>query len=123
MNLGLANKHILLTGASGGIGHVATSMLLQEGARVTGTYRSAKRQLAGLCDSWPDALAVLKMDQTQEKEVEEVFQQANERFGRVDVLVANAGVANHEGVAVHEMDLKQWSHTLNVNLTGAFLCA
>lgn len=123
MNLGLSNKHILLTGASGGIGRVTAGLLLEEGARVTGTYRVAKEKLTDLCDRWPETLATIEMDQTQERSVEDAFQQANDLFGRVDVLVANAGIANHEGVAVHEMELKQWSRTLNVNLTGAFLCA
>ncbi len=123
MNLGLADKHVLLTGASGGIGIVTASKLLDEGARVTGTYRSAKEQLNDLCSRWPDSFAARQMDQTEEKDVQEAFRQANETFGRIDVLVANAGIANHEGVAVQEMELKQWINTINVNLTGAFLSA
>ena len=123
MDIGLSGKHAVITGASGGIGFETVKRFLSEGARVTGTFNSAKRKLESLQDSWPDQLLLVKTDQTKESDVESLFEQANVRFGRADILVANAGIANHEGVAIQDMSLKQWERTISVNLTGSFLCA
>jgi NAD(P)-dependent dehydrogenase (short-subunit alcohol dehydrogenase family) len=123
MDTGLSGKHVIITGASGGIGIETTRMFLAEGARVTATYNQSVEELEALRESWSDQLLVVKTNQTRESDVEDLFKKANERFGRVDILVANAGIANHEGVAVQDMSLEQWETTLSVNLTGTFLCA
>ncbi|MFW9844066.1 MAG: SDR family NAD(P)-dependent oxidoreductase [Candidatus Thorarchaeota archaeon] len=123
MDTGLSGKQVVITGASSGIGFETTKMFLSEGARVTGTYNSAMRELESLWDKWPNQLLPVKTDQTSESEVISLFDQANEKFGRVDILVANAGIASHEGKAIQDMSLKQWEKTISVNLTGSFLCA
>ncbi|MGY5871452.1 MAG: SDR family oxidoreductase [Candidatus Thorarchaeota archaeon] len=123
MDTGLSGKHIIITGASGGIGIETTKMFLSEGAQVTGTYNHSVEKLESLREAWSDQLLIVKTNQTKERDVETLFKKANERFGRVDILVANAGIANHEGVAIQDMPLKQWEKTLSVNLTGTFLCA
>lgn len=123
MDIGLSGKHIIITGASGGIGFECVKLFLSEGARVTATFNTSKRELDSLQKATPGQLLLVKVDQTSEKEVENLFAEANARFGRVDVLVANAGIANHEGVAIQDMSLNQWERTISVNLTGAFLMA
>ena len=123
METGLSGKHAIITGASGGIGIETVKMFLSEGAKVTGTYNSSLRELDSLQGNWPNHLQLVKTDQTNESEVESLFKQANEKFGRADILVANAGIANHEGTAIQDMPLKQWEKTISVNLTGSFLCA
>ncbi|MBE0525907.1 MAG: SDR family oxidoreductase [Candidatus Thorarchaeota archaeon] len=123
MDTGLSAKHVVITGASGGIGIETAKMFLSEGAKVTGTFNSSMRDLKSLQESCPDQLQLVKVDQTNEAEVESMFKQANAKFGRVDILVANAGIANHEGIAIQDMSLKQWEKTISVNLTGSFLCA
>ncbi len=123
MDIGLSGKHVIVTGASGGIGIETTKMFLSEGARVTGTYNQSMKDLESLGKTWSDQLLIVKTDQTKENDVKSLFRKANERFGRVDILVANAGIANHEGTAIQDMSLEQWKATLSVNLTGTFLCA
>ncbi|MFW9786207.1 MAG: SDR family NAD(P)-dependent oxidoreductase [Candidatus Thorarchaeota archaeon] len=123
MDAGLSGKHVLVTGASGGIGIEVTRMFLHEEAHVTGTYNRAKGPIRSLMKEWSDSFKAVKVDQTSEDDVKQLFEEANRAFGRVDVLVANAGIANHEGKAIQEMSLKQWENTLKVNLTGTFLCA
>lgn len=123
MDLALKNKHIMVTGASGGIGIVVTKMFLKEGAKVTAIYNRSRKPLDGVSGEWKDSLNIVCADQTREADVVEAFNSACSAFGRVDVLVANAGMANQEGVAVHEMPLEQWENTLRVNLTGSFLFA
>jgi NAD(P)-dependent dehydrogenase (short-subunit alcohol dehydrogenase family) len=119
----LSGKHVVVTGASGGIGYEITRMFLVEGARVTGTFNQSAEQLAPIKENWKDQFIAVKVDQTSEDDVRGLFKEANRKFGRVDVLVANAGIANHKGKAIHEMDLDQWETTLRVNLTGTFLCS
>ncbi|MFW9973848.1 MAG: SDR family NAD(P)-dependent oxidoreductase [Candidatus Thorarchaeota archaeon] len=123
MDTELSGKHVMVTGASGGIGFEVTQMLLTEGARVTGTYNHSSKSLDDIQRNWEDNLKVVRMDQTSEDEVRMLFEEANRAFGRVDVLIANAGIANHEGKAVQEMTLEQWERTIRVNLTGTFLCS
>lgn len=123
MDTELSRKHIVITGASGGIGLVTTKAFLLEGARVTGTFNQSSEELTELQDIWPNQLHTVKMDQTDESNVESAFIRAYENFGRIDILVANAGIANHEGVAIQDMSREQWERTLSTNLTGTFLCA
>jgi NAD(P)-dependent dehydrogenase (short-subunit alcohol dehydrogenase family) len=123
MDFELEGKHILITGASGGIGLVTARMFLEEGAIVTGTYMTAEDSLQKLKVEFPDSLKIVKVDQTSEDEVQSLFVEAYQKFGRVDVLVANAAISNPEGLSIQEMSLNRWDKTLRVNLTGTFLCA
>jgi NAD(P)-dependent dehydrogenase (short-subunit alcohol dehydrogenase family) len=123
LDIGLSDKHVIVTGASGGIGLEVIQRLLAEGAHVTGTFNRSSKPLDDIAKDWSDQLKVVKVDQTSEDEVRLLFEEANRTFGRVDVLVANAGIANHEGKAIQDMTLDQWKRTLRVNLTGTFLCS
>jgi NAD(P)-dependent dehydrogenase (short-subunit alcohol dehydrogenase family) len=123
LEIGLTGKHVIVTGASGGIGLEVTRMFLEEGAKVTGTFNHSSESLDDIKNEWPDHFLAVQVDQTKEEDVRKLFDEANESFGRVDVLVANAGIANHEGKAIQDMTLEQWERTLRVNLTGTFLCS
>lgn len=120
MNIGLAGKHAMVTGASGGIGITVVKMLLAEGAKVTAVYNTSKRELEDVNSS---NLCLVRANQQREEDVRSAFTQANDAFGRVDILVANAGIANPQGMAIQEMSLEQWKKTIGVNLTGSFLFA
>jgi len=123
MDLKLKGKHIIITGASGGIGIELTRQFLTEGANVTACYNREKRQLNDMLESFSDNLLLVSADIRKEESVKALFTKAKSRFGRVDGAIANAGIANHEGVGVSEMSLAQWEETLRVNLTGSFLTA
>lgn len=123
MDLKLNGKHIVITGASGGIGIELTRQFLSEGANVTACYNREKRHLTDLMGAFSENLLLTSADIRSEEAIEDLFKEANSRFGRVDGAIANAGIANHEGVSVSEMTLDQWEHTIRVNLTGTFLTA
>jgi len=123
MNTGYKGKHVVVTGASSGIGLESTHCFLEESAKVTACYNNSPRELATLKDSYPEQLNVVKVDVRNETEVLSLFKDANYVSGRVDALVVNAGIASDLGLQVHEMPIERWQETLAVNLTGAFLCA
>ncbi len=123
METGLKDRHVVVTGGSGGIGLETTKVLLEEGALVTATFHTSERGLVKLPSKWSERINILQADIREESEVALIFQDANDKFGRVDILIANAGIAIPEGKAIQEMTLEQWENTLNVNLTGSFLCS
>lgn len=123
MNTGFQSKHVVVTGASSGIGFDTTSFFLEEGAKVTACYNSDPKKLTPLAASHPERLSIVKVDVRSESEVVFLFKEANKVFGRVDATVANAGIFFHEGMAINEMSVEQWQKTIAVNLTGVFLCA
>ena len=123
MDTGLRDKHIVITGASGGIGFDLAVRFLEEDARVTACYNSDPGKLSALVDEFPGKVINLKGDVQDESAVAALFTEANAAFGRVDVAVANAGIFSGQGAAIHDMTIDRWHKTLAVNLTGVFLCA
>ena len=114
---------VVVTGASSGIGEACAVSFVEKGARVVVAARRAERlsalveRLEGLGG---EALAVTT-DVTSEADVDNLFAKAVERFGAIDVLINNAGIA--DSTPVNEMPLELWSRVLETNLTSAFLCS
>ena len=124
METDLAGKVVVVTGASGGIGAGIAKAFAAEGARLVlhcRTNRDAAAALAAELPATAEAL-VVKADLRREAEVKRLFAAARKRFGRVDVLVANAGAWEIRDVPLHEMSLTQWRSTMDGVLTTAFLC-
>jgi 3-oxoacyl-[acyl-carrier protein] reductase len=123
MNPGLSNQVVLITGASGGIGSGLARAFAAEGAKLVlhgHTNRRALQRLQRELAPTP-ALAVCA-DLRAEAAVRALFARARRRFGRVDILVANAGIWVAREVPLHRMTLAQWRRTLETDLTSAFLC-
>ena len=118
----LNDRHVVVTGAAGGIGTEIVKQFLNEGARVTASYHSKKRDLEKLIDDYQNYLILCKADLTREADVKNLFDFANSKYARVDILVSNAGIANPHSY-VHDMSLSQWNTTISTNLTSAFLCS
>ena len=119
----LDGRVAVVTGASSGIGEACALAFAAKGARVVLAARRTDRlsALVGRIESaGGDALAVAT-DVTDEAAVNSLFAQAIERFGTVDVLVNNAGVA--DSTPVDEMSLETWHRVIETNLTSAFLCS
>lgn len=123
MNTNLKNKVVLITGASGGIGMGMARAFAEEGARMVLHYHTRRAPLDDFVRAVPDVeTAVLSADLRREDDVRSLFGRARERFGRVDTLIANAGVWAEAPVPLHEMALSQWQETLDADLTSVFLC-
>jgi len=114
----------LVTGASSGIGRAIALAYARAGASVVLNYRSNDEAMAEigreLDDKGSPWLAV-KADTGDEGSVDELFKSAVERFGGIDVVVANAGVQKDSPTL--DMTLDQWNAVIKTNLTGQFLVA
>jgi len=114
----------VVTGAGSGLGRVITRALLAAGWQVA----AAGRRWAPLTETvgadagtGGPALPVIT-DVTEPDSVAALFAAVSNRWGRVDLLVNNAGVFGPAG-AVDEISLAGWQQVVDTNLTGAFLCA
>jgi NAD(P)-dependent dehydrogenase (short-subunit alcohol dehydrogenase family) len=117
------NRIAVVTGAGSGIGKAVTIALLRDGYRVALAGRRSKplEETAEESGRAPQTL-VVPTDVTDESAVLALFARVKERFGRVDLLFNNAGVFV-PGFEIDELTLAQWKSMVDVNLTGAFLCA
>ncbi|HEX2513662.1 MAG TPA: SDR family oxidoreductase [Chloroflexota bacterium] len=118
----LEGKVVLVTGGGRGIGKGIARGMVAEGASVAIASRQSQtleQTAAELSQGGAGVLAV-PADVTDEAQVERLFGAVMERFGRLDVLVNNAGA--FEGGPLDELSLADWSHVIAVNLTGPFLC-
>jgi NAD(P)-dependent dehydrogenase (short-subunit alcohol dehydrogenase family) len=113
----------VVTGASSGIGEACALEFVRKGAKVVLAARRAER-LEGLVarieGMGGEALAVTT-DVTDEDAVANLFARAVERFGTVDYLINNAGIA--DSTAADECSIELWHKVIDTNLTSAFLCA
>ena len=123
LDTGLNNQHALITGASGGIGIELTKAFLEEGAKVSAVYNTSKELLKKIHSDYQHNISILQADVRKESEVKSLFELAVANFGRVDILVANAGIWVSKDTIISEMTLEQWQNTIAVNLTGAYLCS
>jgi NAD(P)-dependent dehydrogenase (short-subunit alcohol dehydrogenase family) len=120
----LPDKHAVVTGAGAGIGRATAIRLAAEGAQVgvlDSNERAARETVAELEAAGADALALIA-DVTSEEQVRTAFAHALDRWGRIDTVVANAGIElQDEDACAHELELAVWERILAVNLTGMFL--
>lgn len=114
----------IVTGAGSGIGRAVARALLADGFGVTlaGRRISPLRETAAVPGVLPGEALVVETDVADSPQVDRLFARHAERFGRLDVLVNNAGVFG-PSADVGELTLLDWEATLAVNLTGAVLCA
>ena len=116
-------RFALVTGAATGIGRAVAVRLAAEGATVLvnhlGTPEDAVETLR-LLASGPDHFA-FDADVADEASVSAMFAAALDRWGRLDVLVNNAGIC--VGAPTEAMPAEQWRRVMDVNLSGAILCA
>ena len=116
----LQGRVVVVTGASSGIGEACAVAFAEKGAKVVLAARRAER-LAGLVERLGDAALAVTTDVTDEAAVQNLFDQAVARFGTVDVLINNAGIA--DSTAICDMSLDTWHQVIETNLTSAFLCS
>lgn len=120
MNLSMNGKHALVTAGAQGIGLAIARELVAAGAVVhicdidTPALEAARTLLPGVSTSLTDV--------ADAGQVDAMFAELQQRWGKLDALINNAGVSGPTA-ALEDIKLVDWQRTLDVNLTGVFLCA
>jgi NAD(P)-dependent dehydrogenase (short-subunit alcohol dehydrogenase family) len=120
----MTKKTAVVTGAGSGIGRAVAVALLREGYTVALCGRRAERleETATEAGASSATRLVIPTDVTDAPSVSQLFDTVGKQFGRLDVLFNNAGI-NVPGATIDELTVEQWRSVVDVNLTGAFLCA
>jgi NAD(P)-dependent dehydrogenase (short-subunit alcohol dehydrogenase family) len=118
----LEGKVAVITGASQGLGRALALAYAEAGARVVMNSRSEEslRPVAEEAESSGAEVLAIAADVSQSADVERLVNAATQRFGRVDVLVNNAGLLGPR-VAIERYPEDEWRRVLDANLTGPFL--
>ncbi|MDH1261678.1 SDR family oxidoreductase [Pseudomonas sp. GD03944] len=118
------NKVMLITGASRGIGAATARQAAAQGYALCLNYRQQRSVAEDLAreivDAGGQAIAV-QADVADEAQVQTLFTTLDERFGRLDVLVNNAGMLEQQ-MRLEAMDLARWQRVFAANVFGSFLC-
>ncbi len=120
----LKGQSAIVTGSSSGIGKAIALALGAAGVNVLVNYHSnaeeGEQVAQAIRDMGVESHAV-QADVSKEAEVEKLFDQAIAQFGRIDIVISNSGIQKDNPLI--DMTLEEWEKVINVNLTGAFLCA
>lgn len=117
-------KIALVTGAGSGIGRAAALGLQSAGYAVALAGRRAVEleKTAAMAEAGGGRTLVAPTDVSHPDSVKALFDKVRSEFGRLDVLFNNAGL-NAPGIPIEDLPFETWTSIVNVNLTGAFLCA
>ena len=117
-------KFALVTGGGGGIGRAAALALAKAGwhVAIAGRRSAPLQSVAAEISATGQRALALACDVGDPLAVKQMFASVEQSFGRLDLLFNNAG-AGAPAIAMDEISFEQWTSVVNVNLTGAFLCA
>lgn len=115
----LENKVAIVTGAAQGTGLATVKLFLAEGAKVVATDIQGEKVEESIKAIGSDDVIALKHDVSSEEDWKNVVAKTMEKFGKLDVLVNNAGFST--GKNVEETTLDGWNKVIGVNATGCFL--
>lgn len=121
-NFSLEGQVAVITGASMGLGYGIAKAVAHAGAKVAVTARSMDKlaQLVAEIEAEGGEAFPVYMDVSKVSSIREAFAEIHQQFGRIDILLNNAGLgANHDTLDITEDD---WDTLMNVNLKGLFFC-
>jgi 3-oxoacyl-[acyl-carrier protein] reductase len=120
MDTQLTNHTVLVTGASGGIGSAICALLLEEGANVIAHFHTNRASAEALAAQHPNQVLVVQADLRDAKQVEAMYAAAIDRFGRIDAVVANAGVWPAEHQSIDQLPIERWRDTMESDLSSVY---
>jgi NAD(P)-dependent dehydrogenase (short-subunit alcohol dehydrogenase family) len=117
------DKSIIITGAASGIGKAASLLCAQHGAKIAVADINAvegKKVVKEIQDKGGHA-HFWHLNTSDEKEVQKVFSEVSKEFGKIDVLVNNAGIPG-ANKPTHEISEQEWDAVMAINVKGVFFC-
>ena len=119
----LKDKTVIITGARRGMGKAHALILAQAGAKIVVSDISQEecQLVVDQIEKNNGQAIAIKCDVSKKQQVDEMIRKTKEKWGRIDVLVNNAGIAQF--VPFLEMTEQEWDKTIDINLKGYFLCA
>jgi 3-oxoacyl-[acyl-carrier protein] reductase len=123
MEISLNNQVAVVTGGSRGIGAATVKLFAEAGADVVFNYRKAARRAREVirsCDGENARVLAVRADVSKMAHAKKLVAAAVRRFGRLDILVANAGIWNYEPAPIEKMTEKQWDEMAAINLKGVY---
>ncbi|NEQ96279.1 MAG: 3-oxoacyl-[acyl-carrier-protein] reductase [Cyanothece sp. SIO2G6] len=123
ISLPLVDQVAVVTGASRGIGRATALTLAEQGATVVVNYARSSQaadEVVAKVEAMGRSAIALQADVSQEDQVDTLFKTVIEKYGRVDVLVNNAGITRD--TLLMRMKPEDWNAVISLNLTGVFLC-
>ncbi|MBI1984033.1 MAG: glucose 1-dehydrogenase [Acidobacteria bacterium] len=123
IQISLENQVAVVTGGSRGIGAAAVKLFAEAGAKVVFNYRkasgAAQKVVRGCGARAPDVVAV-QADVSKMADAKKLVDGAVNRFGRLDILVANAGFWNPDPAPIERLTERQWDEMMDINLKGVY---
>ena len=118
--LGLKSKRALITGGASGIGKATAERFLEEGAQVL-IFDRDPRACENIKLELPDLSAVILVDVSDPKAVEQAFIEADNLWGGLDICINNAGISMRHSFL--DISPEEWQQVVDVNLNGMFYIA
>lgn len=117
--MNLKDKVAIVTGGASGIGYACCENFLNHGAKVV--MADWNENVQAIADKFQNENIIgIRVDVSNEEEVKSLIDKTIEKYGKLDIMVANAGIGSR--YAAHEETMEEWNKVLGVNLTGVFLC-
>lgn len=115
-----SGQKVVVSGATRGLGRSIAESFLTAGATVIGTYGSNDQDAKKFIDSgdWSERLQLHRCDVADHLAVAELYQQIEEQYDSIDIMVSNAGIRRDAVTAM--MKQEDWQRVIDVNLTGTF---
>lgn len=123
MNIRLDNQVAVITGGSRGIGAATVKLFAACGASVVFAYRSnarAAEEVARSCAEAEGRVIAVRVDVSKMRGGRKLIGAALRRFGRIDTLVANAGIWPADPLPIERMSEREWDEMIGINLKGAY---
>src|SRR6187200_3252476 len=117
----LKNKVALITGGANGIGLATTERFAKEGAKIIlWDVSDQGNEIADRLKMEGHEIIFKKVSVTNQEEVQTAVAEAQTDFGRIDILINNAGITRDRTLL--KMTMQEWDDVISVNLTGVFIC-
>jgi short-subunit dehydrogenase len=116
------NKVVIITGASSGIGRALAVELSKSGAHTVLAARNVENlaETKRICDQYTTSSVIFRTDVTNEQDCKELIEKTIETFGKIDILINNAGISMR--ALFKDLDLKVIRQLMDVNFWGAIYC-